>query len=167
MHPAAARQTGDPLLVRLASAVELYSRSIAFMRRAPQTFERDSWGLPQPRPDRPSPPLAEAKATSLLASSGEGKGKRQQPQDYYTSLPGRWLTNAAGMANTIARGAVGVKGMDAPLQARHSSALPHAHKRPHPELYRPKIARAVVRTEPTVKASSPHSFPYAPAGSLL
>ena len=61
----------------------------------------------QPSPAQPSPPLADAKHKHLLASSGEGKGKRQEPQDYGKILSGRWLTNAAGMAG---RGA-GVEGM--------------------------------------------------------
>ena len=78
--------------------------------RLPGTFKRDSWGLPppaQPSPAQPSPPLADAKHKHLLASSGEGEGKRQEPQDYGEILSGRWLTNAAGMAG---RGA-GVEGM--------------------------------------------------------
>ena len=86
------------------------------MRGPPGTFKRDSWGLPPqpcpplpspplPDPPLPDPPLADAKHKHLLASSGEGK--RQEPQDYGKILPGRWLTNAAGMAG---RGA-GVEGM--------------------------------------------------------
>ena len=83
------------------------------MREPPGTFKRDSWGLPpqlspaQPSPALPSPPLADAKHKHLLASSGEGKGKRQEPQDYGKILSGRWLTNAGGMAG---RGA-SVEGM--------------------------------------------------------
>ena len=118
---------------------------------------------PLPSPPRPSPPLADAKHKHLLASSGEGQGKRQEPQDYGKILSGRWLTNAAGMAG---RGA-GVEGMACALQAQHSSGSA-AHRKPHPGLYRPNNY-AECSEEHTVKASAstPYSLPNARAGSLL
>ena len=103
------------------------NKLIVIVRGPPGTFKRDSWGLPpqpspaepsraQPSPAQPFPPLADAKHKHLLASSGEGKGKRQQPQGYGKILSGRWLTNAAG--NGVAgRGRVW-GAWHAPLQAQ-------------------------------------------------
>ena len=85
------------------------------LREGPPERSRETAASPvgaaaaaQPSPALPSHPLADAKHKALLASSGQGKGKRQDPQDYGNILSGRWLTNAAGMAG---RG-TGVEGIE-------------------------------------------------------
>ena len=117
----------------------------------------------QPSPAQPSPPLADAKHKHLLASSGEGKGKRQEPQDYGKILSGRWLTNAAGMAG---RGA-GVEGMGCATAGPAFIGLCRTQETTSGAV--PAQQYAECSEEHTVKASAstPYSLPNARAGSLL
>ena len=117
----------------------------------------------QPSPPLPSPPLADAKHKHLLASSGEGQGKRQEPQDYGKILSGRWLTNAAGMAG---RGA-GVEGMACATAGPAFIGLCRTQETTSGAV--PAQQYAECSEEHTVKASAstPYSLPNARAGSLL
>ena len=117
----------------------------------------------QPSPAQPSPPLADAKHKHLLASSGEGQGKRQEPQDYGKILSGRWLTNAAGMAG---RGA-GVEGMGCATAGPAFIGLCRTQETTSGAV--PAQQYAECSEEHTVKASAstPYSLPNARAGSLL
>ena len=116
-----------------------------------------------PSPPLPSPPLADAKHKHLLASSGEGQGKRQEPQDYGKILSGRWLTNAAGMAG---RGA-GVEGMACATAGPALIGLCRTQETTSGAV--PAQQYAECSEEHTVKASAstPYSLPNARAGSLL
>ena len=119
--------------------------------------------FPLPSPPLPSPPLADAKHKHLLASSGEGKGKRQEPQDHGKILSGRWLTNAAGMAG---RGA-GVEGMGCATAGPAFIGLCRTQETTSGAV--PAQQYAECSEEHTVKASAstPYSLPNARAGSLL
>ena len=93
----AVRQTGDPLLVRLARAGKYNNTLLVIVRGLPGMFKRGSWGLPlgaaasspaaspaQPSPTQPCPsfprlPSPTPKHEHLLASSVEGKCNKQDP----------------------------------------------------------------------------------------
>ena len=142
--------------------MEIANKSIVIVRGSPGTFKRDSWGLPpQPSPAQPSPPRADAK--QLLASSGEGKGKRKEPQGYGKFSSGRWLTNAAGVAG---RGA-GVEGMGCATAGPAFVGLCRTQETTSGAV--PAQQYAECSEEHTVKPSafSPYSLPNAQAGSLL
>ena len=135
-----------------------------FVVRGPRLkrLKETAGAAPQPSPAQPSPPLADAKHKHLLASSGEGKGRRQEPQDYGKILSGRCLTNTAGMAG---RGA-GVEGMGCVTAGPALVGLCCTQETTSGAV--PAQQYANCSKEPTVKASasSPYSLPSARAGSL-
>ena len=138
------------------------------MRGPPGTFKRDSWGCrrspAQPSPAQPSPPLPSPTPSTSTCSrrAAKAKARGKSPRTNSKILPGRWLTNAAGMAG---RGA-GVEGMGCATagpafvelcrtQETTSGAVP-------PQQYAECSEEHIVKAS----ASSPYSLPNARAGSL-
>ena len=150
MHPAVARQTGDPLLVRLARADGNCNESIVTVRGPPRAFRRDSWRLPpQPSPALPSPPgrdpfpspTPSTSTCSRRAAKAKAKARGKSPR---TMARFCQVDISSRMRLVWLEGGRVWRALGAPLQAQHSS-VSAAHRRPHPGLYRPNSTRTVVR----------------------
>ena len=123
------------------------------MRGPPGTFKRVSWGLPrQPSPALPSPRQRQAQALARV------ERRRQRQEATATglcyNLPGRWLTNAAGLAG---RG-LGVEGMGCALAGPAFVGLCRALETTSGAV--PAQTCTDCSEEPTASASSPVHIPF-------